>query len=165
VGLLAGDDLITRPGGKAGWHSETPDAQCQGEQTFRYALLPHTDREIADRTLLNAEAEEFHLPFLPIRRKDDPGVDAPSLLLELDPGLSLSALKEAEAGGGIVVRVQNPGPDPVAATLRFTRKIAAAWSSRLSEEKLSALPLVDGSGVEVEVPASGLCTIRLEFAN
>jgi alpha-mannosidase len=165
VGLLAGDDLITRPGGKAGWHNETPEAQCQGECAFRYALLPHTAAEIADRSLLNAVAEEFHLPFLPIRRKDDPGVEALSFLSELDPRLSLSALKEAEEGGGVILRVQNPGPTPVTSTLRFTRKLAGAWSSRLGEEKLSVLPLVEGSGVEVEVPASGLCTIRLEFVD
>ncbi len=40
VGLLAGEDLITRPGGKAGWHNETPDAQCAGVHTFRYGLMP-----------------------------------------------------------------------------------------------------------------------------
>ena len=54
IGTLAADKLITRPGGKSGWHNDTPDAQCQGVHMFRYALFPQApaaseeeDREAA----------------------------------------------------------------------------------------------------------------------
>ena len=62
VGLLAGEDLITRPGGKAGWHNETPDAQCRGTHTFRYAVLPLSRNAMDDRALLESELETFHVP-------------------------------------------------------------------------------------------------------
>ena len=65
VGLLAGEDLITRPGGKAGWHNETPEAQCQGTHTFRYGFLSLSEDELDEGSLVTGEAERFHLPLSP----------------------------------------------------------------------------------------------------
>ena len=70
VGLLAGEDLITRPGGKAGWHNETPDAQCAGVHTFRYGLMPLDGPWEGNLSAINQASEAFHLPLLAVRRKN-----------------------------------------------------------------------------------------------
>jgi len=168
VGLLAGDDLITRPGGKAGWHNETPDAQCQGVHVFRYALLPHGPEDPAWGESVMRASESFHLPMLPFRRKNDAPLPLESSLFALEGGpLVLSALKESEDGTGIVVRVYNPAPHGVEGILRCARPVKEAHWMNLNEEG-SARAEVDadprGSAVPLRVPPRGIVSVCVRFA-
>jgi hypothetical protein len=72
-------------------------------------------------------------------------------------------VKEAEEGGGIIVRVVNTGAGEVDTVLRFGVPIAGAWHSRLSEEKLAPAEREEGNGVRIQVPPRGIGTIRVEF--
>ncbi len=167
VGLLAGDDLITRPGGKAGWHNETPDAQCQGLHTFRYALLPHGEEDPPWGEFVTRESESFHLPMLPFRRKNGAPLPLESSLFALEGGtLVLSALKESEDGTGIVVRVYNPGPVDAEGTLRCARPVKDAHCTNLNEEVSSRAEFAGGprgSTLTLSVPAGGIVTVCLRF--
>jgi alpha-mannosidase len=167
VGLLAGDDLITRPGGKAGWHNETPDAQCQGLHVFRYALLPHGPEDPAWGEFVTRESESFHLPILPFRRKNVSPLPLESSLFALEGApLVLSALKESEDGTGIVVRVYNPGPAAVEGTLRCARPVKEAQFVNLNEEPSARAEVAGdpcGSAIPLRVPSGGIVTVCVRF--
>lgn len=162
VGLLAGEDLITRPGGKAGWHNETPDAQCPGKHTFRYAMFPHRpDETFSD---VNEISEYFHYPLLSVQRKN-PGA------LALQGGLAsissrrlvLSAMKESENGDGFIIRIYNPGSTEAMETIHFDRKLRSARVAKLNEEPTDPPPMYEENDVHVRVPPSGIMTLKVEF--
>ena len=167
VGRLAGDDLITRPGGKAGWDNETPEAQCQGVHTFRYALLPHGPDEPDWGEFVGRESERFHLPVLPLCRKNTAPLPLESSLLALEGGpLVLSALKESEDGTGIIVRVYNPGPDGVEGVLRCARPVKQALLVNLNEEVTGEGVLTAdsrGGSIRLDVPAGGIVTVCIRL--
>ncbi|MGB2960191.1 MAG: glycoside hydrolase family 38 C-terminal domain-containing protein, partial [Bacteroidota bacterium] len=163
VGLLAGGDLITRPGGRAGWYNETPDAQCQGTHTFRYALLPCSAAEFDDRSLVNEESERFHLPLLPIRRKNTEGIPETESFLEMTPAsLTLSAVKESEEGKHLVVRFYNSGSEPIEGGVRFAFPIVRAWETRLDERPLREVEVQGDHTVPVRVQPRALLTVMVE---
>ena len=167
VGLLAGDDLLSRPGGKAGWHNETPDAQCPGLHTFRYALFPHRPAEPDWGDAVTAQSEKFHLPMLPFRRKNLSPLPMESSLLGIEGGpLVLSALKEAEDGSGIVVRVYNPSPGPVGGVLRFTRRVKGARCCSLNEEPSLEIEIAsgpEGDTVPLSVGPGGILSVHVRL--
>ena len=115
VGTLAADKPITRPGGKSGWHNDTPDAQCQGSHTFRYAIFPILATALQARKSSTRVSEQFHLPFLAVRRKNSGVASAGRIVPEraLPDRLVLSALKQSEEGDALIVRVYNPGSPEV----------------------------------------------------
>jgi alpha-mannosidase len=160
VGLLSGDDLITRPGGSAGWYNETPDAQCLGTHAFRYALLTHAEEEIRDHRLLNIEAERFHYPLLPVRRKNPDGLAlSGSFLQGTSDDLVLSAVKQTEDGAGYAVRVYNTGAVRRETSIFFDRPVREAWVSRLDEGRLQRISLTGSATVPVVVQPGGIATV------
>ncbi|MCK5572320.1 MAG: hypothetical protein KAJ12_06145, partial [Bacteroidetes bacterium] len=163
VGLLAGEDLITRPGGRAGWHNETPDAQCLGTYTFRYAVLPCRAGEFDDRSRINEEAEKFHLPLLPVPRKNTEDLPAGKSYLELVPAaLTISAIKESEEGRHLVVRVYNTTNETVEGVLRCGLHVERAWEARLDEQTVAETVVQSGDTVPIRVQPQGIKTIRLQ---
>ena len=165
IGLLAGEDLITRPGGKAGWHNETPDAQCPGRHTFRYAVCSLTAADFADGRSLQEECERFNLPLLPVRRKNPLPLPMEGSFAVLGSSrLVLSALKEAEDGGGLVMRFWNPSRATVEEILRFAASPSRVAASRLDEHIGEPLPILDGRDVKLRVGPSEIVTLRGWFA-
>ncbi len=164
VGLLAGEDLITRPGGKAGWHNETPDAQCPGTHVFRYALLPIPAEEFTAGETLLRECERFHVPLLPVRRKNAvPVPPADSFFSCSNEALALSAFKEAEDGRGVILRFSNTCERPLEARVRFRRPVASAALARLDETPQSPLDIEGGTAIVLSAKPSGIVTVRLTF--
>jgi alpha-mannosidase len=142
VGLLAAEDLITRPGGKGGWHNETPDAQCQGMHTFRYAFFPHGTGEVAVMEQLNEEAETFHLPLMPVRRKNKEPMPLEMSFLSLSSKVAaLSAVKESEDQHGTIVRWWNPTSERLFVSVATTIGSGEATLAKLNEESLTPCPL------------------------
>lgn len=166
VGLLAGEDLITRPGGKAGWHNATPDAQCPGTHTFRYAVAPMTAAEFAQREVLENELEQFHVPLLAVRRKDADPVPSPAPIVSCASGrLTLSALKQAEDGSAVIIRLSNTGETACEETIRFGRPVRAVEEARLDETPVRTLhPEPGGQSVRCTIGPSALLTLRVTFA-
>jgi len=165
VGLLAGEDLLTRPGGKAGWHNETPDAQCPGTHTFRYALVPLDGPWEGNLAMVNQASESFHLPFLVTRRKNG---DLPPLrgsLFSMDnPRVVFSALKETEEGGGTAIRLYNPSPQEERVTLKFAAAIREANTARLDETALAPLEVRDPHELDVVLPHHAVVTVIVKTA-
>lgn len=137
VGLLAGEDLITRPGGKGGWHNETPDAQCPGEHTFRYAFYPHRAGSGEEVGKLNEVSEQFHLPMLPVRRKNREAMTMESSFLSLSSKEAvLSAVKEAEEQDGMIVRWWNPTGETLTVDVAMNKPVGEVLHAKLNEETL-----------------------------
>jgi alpha-mannosidase len=123
VGLLSRDDLTTRPG-HAGPGIATPEAQCLGAHTFRYAV--RVGEPLGDPELVRASAD-FRTGWLVGPAGVDP---VPALALSGD-AVGFSALKRSEDGDAAVLRVFNAGRKPAAVQLdgAFSR----AEQSRLDE--------------------------------
>ncbi len=162
VGTLAGEHLITRPGGKGGWHNDTPDAQCVGVHTFRYALFAHGGDGTPWLNEVNMQAERFHLPLLPIRRKNAGDLPLRGSYLSLSPeGLVFSACKMSEDGRDMVVRAYNPTAESLSGSIVCTGfRVRAAHLARLDEAPLSPLEVREGS-VSFDAPPSTIITVRI----
>lgn len=164
VGLLAGENLITRPGGKSGWHNETPDAQCLGTHSFRYAVLPHGAQELDSLSSINEQSEYFHLSLLPVCRKNPAELRMQNSMVSVSSHqLVLSALKVAEDGEGIVLRVNNPAASDTEGIVHFEKNIRSAWKARLDEQRGERLPVDEKNEIRVRLEGYGIATLRIEF--
>lgn len=103
VGWLSRDDLVSRSG-HAGPEIATPEAQCPGRHRFDYAVR---FGEPSDLELVKASADYRHgLQIGPGGIPDGP-------LLGIAGDVACSALKGAEDGNGVILRVFNPAARPV----------------------------------------------------
>ncbi len=101
VGWLSREDLSTRPGG-AGPTLPTPEAQCLGAHRFEYALALDGDLNDAELTRIS---HDYRFGLL----AGPDGVPEGTMLRVEGEGFALAALKGAEDGDGLVLRVYNPG--------------------------------------------------------
>jgi alpha-mannosidase len=127
VGWLSRNDLTSRPQG-AGPALPTPGAQCLGSHRFELAVMPFAGEW--DDAGVPAAADRFTTPPLIDATLGDASGEA---RLELPEGLLLSALKRAEAGARLVVRLWNPGRRTVEGPLRLGREPAAVDLVDLNE--------------------------------
>ncbi len=182
VGWLSRPDLSTRPG-DAGPSLTTPEGQCLQAVACRYALQPHAgdwrqagvDRQAllhamapaAQRgdVLLGPDPRHFDdqalasaIVFTPPQcRNALPGRIA---FVALDqPGVELAAVKPAERGAGVVVRLASAvGRDLVGLRLHTCLGAQRAWLVDLAEREQRELPLQDGV-VELDLPHGGLRSV------
>jgi alpha-mannosidase len=136
-----------------------PEAQCLGPTVARFALACGPEPQI--------EAWDSELGLRAVPAGPDPILDPGTSLLTLEgSGIVLSALKPAEQGTGLVVRVLNPTGDPVWASLRWNLPMGGAVLVRLDEEVVhsgqESAEALDGEVVRFEVPPHALRSIRVE---
>jgi len=125
LGWLARMDLTTRPV-PAGPGLPAPGAQCLGPVHAALALVPAPDPSLARAVELGLRA----VPAGPA----GPLLAAGRSLLTLSPGaIVLSALKPAERGDGIVLRVLNPTDEVVEAVVDLGFAVSAVRPVRLDE--------------------------------
>ena len=124
--LLRCVGTISQPGGMptrplaAGPDISTPDGQCRGRHSLDYALR-FDGQQLSNAALVRA-SQDYRTDFL----RGDP-FEPP---FELGGDVVFSCLKQAEDGGGLILRVFNPNPQPEALTLSLpARRI------RLDEEQ------------------------------
>lgn len=157
VGWLSRDDFPCRKG-HAGPGLETPEAQCIGEYTFEYALVPHAG------TWQNVfgQAHAFNAPLRAVCTTSQTGTLPPeqSLLTLEGNGLVLSAVKTAEAGDGLVVRFYNITDKAVTARLHLSVPAKAAMLVNLAEEELEPLRLDDTRTVTIPVKGKQIITVK-----
>ncbi|MGW5349776.1 glycoside hydrolase family 38 N-terminal domain-containing protein [Streptomyces sp. NPDC004031] len=154
VGWLSRFDLAARTTG-AGPMLATPQAQCRGPQHFR--LLVGAGHRVADDAGLVRLATEVKsaLYAVPLRPGAAPAPRSPQPLTVT--GAPVTALKRAEDGEGLILRVSNPTREPVTARLT-TPPGTTARLVRLDE---SALAGAEPVGPELHLAPYALATLRL----
>jgi mannosylglycerate hydrolase len=153
VGHLSRHDLRSRPG-PAGPGTDTPGAQCPGRLAARLALYAGLDP---------AAARDAELPLRAVPAGEAPLVPAGRALLELSPrALLLSALKPAEQGEGVVVRVLNPTDAAHEAALRLGFPFASAEAVRLDETPTGDGLARHGDTLRFTVPPHALRSVCIE---
>jgi alpha-mannosidase len=163
VGWLSRDDFGTRNRTNAGPTLHTPEAQCMGDQEFRYAIVPftggHVTAGIKDLSL------RYRTPALTKQGVRDQCVPGGTGLLEkLNDGTCVTGIKKHETRDTLVVRLYNLTGSSVDETLRFGADVTAAWSTDLLEERLSDLPMNDPRELSIQLGPHEIATLEIEFS-
>ncbi|MCG8605602.1 glycosyl hydrolase-related protein [bacterium] len=164
VGRLSGGDLLTRPGGEAGWITDAPEAQCQGTHTFEYAIIPHSAREFHDHGYMNKQIEAFLLPCRAQRCGGERAIDYKPFGLTLTPSsLVVSAFKSAEDRHGYVLRFYNPKPERVPGKLESALPLQEAFWTQLNERNGECLEIKNQNVIQFIVEPFQIVSFRLLF--
>ncbi len=155
TGWLSRPDLTTRPG-EAGPALPTPGAQCPGPLEARIFLLSCDPAEIP------AAARDAELGLFAVAAGDVPLSAPDHALLHVSPVEALvSALKPADDGDGIVLRLLNPTDQPLRAEVTLGIPTQAIEGIRLDETPLGEHVSRDGDIVEIELPPHALRSLLL----
>jgi len=163
VGKLSGRDLITRPGGAAGWWNETPDAQCQGSHVFEYSVFPHTGLSEGVWTSILEQVEIVTVPFLAVKRKNEQTLFEKSFLSIQPKSLLLTALKRSDDESGIVIRLNNPVDAEVRGTVHLEAKVKEACRAKMNETIVGPVEILNGHDIPLTVKAFEVMTLVVKF--
>ncbi len=162
VGWLNREGLPVREG-DFGPSVESPGAQCLGDHTFHYSIIPHEADPLpawreawAFQTPLRAQAAEVHQGPLP---------PVGSLVSVDNPLFVLSAVKITEDGSGLVVRGFSISESVEHVSLSLAAPVRHAQLARLDETPsgVSLTATRDGS-YEFEAGPGQIVTLRLTMA-
>jgi mannosylglycerate hydrolase len=164
--LLRGFEYVIHPASRQDY-SHLKGSQCLGRHAFRLAFLPH--RGGWHQGHVYHEALEFNNP-VRLAQFGAPSGDAPpaASYLELEPpSLIFSCFKRAEDAGrdAFVLRLYNPGDEPVSGRVRTLRPLARADQVTLEETDPRPLALLDARTFGLELGPRKLGTYRLEFCH
>ena len=145
--------------------TELPDAgvQCPGVQRFEYAIGVHAGTWREAKML--QQAADYAAPVRAAMTGRGQG-QLPlemSLLLLDNPNVQVTAVKQAEDGRGLIVRVFNSLEQEQPCTLTFGRKIAAASVCRMDETDTGTLS-AKGNTLSLKVGAKKIQTYRIVLA-
>ncbi len=164
LGWIARPDLLTRLG-DAGPLIAVPGAQCLRRLEFDYAIMAHTgdwqrggvpaQAEIFNRCLLGGETG-LHSGVLP---------DTASFFQVHDPSgaFKVTALKRAEDGKAVVIRLHNLSDAPARGRLQSLLPIKSVQSASLNEEPREPLLLQDPFSLILAAGPKKILTLRLEL--
>jgi mannosylglycerate hydrolase len=167
VDWLSRDDFPTRRNMNAGPTLHTPEAQCIGRHTFRYSVMPFAgDSFAAD---LKGESDRYRVP-PPTHQGVADGMIAGggSLVRKTNSRVAITAIKKAERGNLLVVRMYNQADVPVTETLHFESPVLDAEKINLLEGPLwmdRAEPAVTHGGLRLQVPLAPceIATVAIAF--
>ena len=164
---LSRDDFPSRRHTNAGPTLHTPDAQCIGRHTFRYAVMPLAGDPFA--VDLKTESDRYRVPPPSHQGVADGMVPGGgSLVRKTDPRVAVTAIKKAEKGDLLVVRMYNQATEMVTETLHFDEPVLDADKIDLLEGPLEidrAEPAVTHGGMRLQVPLAPceIATVAIVF--
>ena len=137
----------------------TPLAQCKGEYTLEYALMPFADNEDAARS----DAYQFcsHAVTAIQADRHEGTIPAEQLLVRADDPVCFSACKLAEDDEDIVLRLYSTADEERKIRLSFGGMVKSVSVSALDERRGEALPLTDHR-TALTIPAKKIVTLRLQ---
>lgn len=138
-----------------------PDADL-GRHTFTYSLYPHPGDWRQAQTARRAYELNVGVQALPLPGRTDSDSQAHSWLSNERPGVIISAVKPAEDGEGLIVRLYECHNERGLDRLTFAQPPAAAWECNLLEDKLGPVELA-GNGFEFEVRPYEVKTFLIKF--
>jgi mannosylglycerate hydrolase len=156
VGWLARPSLPNRRG-QAGPPIPVPGAQCLGKHAFHYSLIPHA----GGWESAFAQAHRFAHPLRSVTTAAGKGqlASTASILSIAPETIVLSALRMAEDGQGIIVRLYNIAPQPTQGEVRLEEPYGAVEVVNLNEEPLGPAEVEDGR-VRLSLKPNEIVTLR-----
>lgn len=170
VGWLSRDDFQTRRG-HAGPATVTPGAQMPGKWAFDYSIIPHVGQKYV---LPHEFAYAFETPLRAIPTPLHAGSLRPtgsflhihSAITGADDKMGdfiVSAVKQAEAGNGWLVRGYNPGHKALEVTLTPFKRFNAAAQVNLAEQKIADLTVEKETGsVKLTVKSNEIISVLFD---
>jgi len=146
--------------GNAGPSFATPEAQCLGENTFSYTLIPHQGSW--DDARISQKIRQYKTKILTQQLKNQQG-NMPSSFsfIQLEGKyLEISAIKKNEFGDKLVVRIYNPTNRETTGKIKLGVNIHKVYLGRLDESYEEELPYNDG--VEIAIKPKEIKTIIFE---
>ncbi|MBU4511006.1 hypothetical protein KJ830_08175, partial [bacterium] len=159
VGWLSRGDLEYKRG-NAGPSLPTPEAQCLGENTFSYALIPHQGNW--DDARISQKTKQYKTKILTKQLKNQSG-NLPSnfSFIQLEgEHLEISALKKHEFEDKLVVRIYNPINEKTTGKIKLGFNINKVYLGKLDESYGEGLSY--NNGVEIELKPKEIKTIIFE---
>jgi mannosylglycerate hydrolase len=160
VGWLSRSDIATRRGG-AGPQLRTPGAQLHGRNVVEYSIIPHAgDWNAAGAHLLAVQ----HLRPMRARwnRHGIGHILPKGQLLSVDsPAFAVSAIKRAEDGDGVIVRVYNITDGEASAIVDLKPVLGEVTLTNLNEDAIAEVPRVRG-GAPITARPNEIVTLRFE---
>ncbi len=154
VGWLARHDLRSRPL-PAGPMIPVPGAQCLGRLEARLVLAAAGDPAVAREAELGLRA---------VLGGDRPMLEPGRDLVEVSPSaVLLTALKPAECGEGVVLRLLNPTGGQIPARVRIGLPLRSAHLVRLDETPLDGEVERSGAELRLALPPHALRSILLQL--
>jgi len=134
-----------------------PGAQCLGRHVFHYSLIPHS----GGWESAFVQAHRFAHPLRSVTTTAGKGQLAPraSLLSIGSSALVLSALRAAEDGQGIIVRLYNTASQPTSGEVRLEEPHGDVEVVNLNEEPLGPAE-VDERRVRLSLKPNEIITLR-----
>ncbi|MEN8152216.1 MAG: glycoside hydrolase family 38 C-terminal domain-containing protein, partial [Planctomycetota bacterium] len=161
VGWLSRDDFESRRCMNAGPTIPTPGAQCRGVHRFHYAVVPYDgDRVAAGLARISDLWRHPVIGKQGVKAGLVPGGEG--LFETADERTVVTAVKRHRERDTLVVRLVNPGPDPVQETLTFGRPVAAAWRTDLLESREADLPVADRT-IGLTLAPHEIATLEIEI--
>jgi hypothetical protein len=142
--------------------TELPDTgvQCPGEQVFRYAIFAGAGDWMRNALLVQA-ADASHPVRSIMTGRGQGNLPVESSLFALDTKeLYVSAVKQAEDGKGLIIRLFNPTESTQKGTLSFGREIKAASRCGMNESGHTSLKTT-GNKLPLTVEAKKIYTVRV----
>ncbi len=166
VGWLSRNDLATRPK-HAGPALPAPEAQCQGEHVFEYAIMPYSGNW--EKASLPTWAQRFRVPLLEkvCRAATGAGSALPAdfSLFRAEPdSLLITAVKKCDARDTVLVRLYNASSQRVRGKLHWGMPVSHAWKVNLLEERSEEVTVFSNSRVDLDCPAWRITTVELEMS-
>jgi len=159
VGWLSRGDLEYRKE-NAGPSLSTPEAQCLGENTFSYAVIPHQGSWV--EAYISQRTKQFKTKILTQQLRNQSG-NLPSSFsfIQLEGEyLEISAIKKHEFEDKLVIRIYNPTDRETIGKIKLGFDKHKVYLGRLDESYGERLPYDDG--VEIEFKPKEIKTIIFE---
>ncbi len=158
VGHLGAPEPLTIVNG-AGPGYATPDGQLPGETLeLHAALVPHGPQADSDLWSL---ARAWQQPVRAFPQSRHPGeLGLTGSWMELPAGADVSALKEAEDGDGVVLRLFNPAQRPLSGAVSMAPAATAVETVRLDETSIAGLAAGPDGAVAVRIGPRALAGSR-----
>jgi alpha-mannosidase len=134
----------------------SPDPNCdRGMNVFTYSFYPHAGGWVEGNTY--RQAHDLNDPLIA-----RPGAGSASFVEIAQDNVVISALKQAEDGGDVILRFFETAGKDGDAILAFAEAPKAAWDADMMENKLGEFP-VTGKTLSVTLGHNEVKTLRLTF--
>ena len=135
-----------------------------GKLTFRFALTstPKYDQAAASKFGQSVRNPLIARVVEPMGKQPAASSQQPASLCSVgQSNIVIQAVKKAESGEGLIIRLREVGGKKTKATLTFPAMFKEAWSCNLVEDPQKKMSVSSGK-VSVTVPANGLATVLVK---